>query len=113
MSLTRSLAAALGLALAALAVQSAAASPTDAIKGRWAFNWASDPSKTRCREVEGALLTTLRSKAFVCDLSARTNSSTGAAYVSCKRARPEAEYLIFKTRALCEAERTTQVSNGD
>jgi hypothetical protein len=102
-----------GVVLSALAVQASAASPGNAIKGRWTFNWVGDPSKQRCAQIEGALLAKLTSKAFVCDLSEATNSSSGAAFVHCKREKPDQDYMIFKTRALCEAERKTQAANGD
>ena len=97
----------------ALACQASAASPTEQLKGRWAFNWAGDPAKTKCARVDGALLKTFQSKPYACTLTEVTNTSTGAPAAECKRSHPDRGYLIFRTKALCEAERLQQVSNGD
>jgi hypothetical protein len=97
----------------ALACQASAASPVEQLKGRWAFNWASDPAKTKCARVEGELLKTFQSKAYACSVTEVTNTSTGAATADCKRSRPDKDYLIFRTKALCEAERLQQAANGD
>ena len=32
----------------AFAYQASAASPIEQLKGRWAFNWASNPAKAKC-----------------------------------------------------------------
>jgi hypothetical protein len=97
----------------ALAAQASAASPIEQLKGRWAFNLASDPAKTKCARVEGALLKAFESKPYTCTLTEVTNTSTGAAAVECVRTHPNKDYAIFRTKALCEAERLQQVSNGD
>jgi hypothetical protein len=103
----------LALALGVLAQAATAAAPADPLAGRWAFNWLIDPNKTRCAKVEGKLLSQLRAKGVKCDLTEQVNSSTSHAFVSCKRAHPAAEWMIFKTRALCEDERKMQAANGD
>jgi len=107
-----------GLCLLAFAVGAgpiaASAAPSDSLAGRYGFNWESNPSKTRCRLVTGKLLAEFHSKAFACNFTPQTDSSTAVAHVVCTRVRPPGvEYLIFKTRAQCEDERLTQASNGD
>ena len=97
----------------AFACQASAASPIEQLKGRWAFNWASDPAKTKCARVEGELLKVFQSSAYKCALTETTDNTTQTPAAECKRAHPDRSYLIFRTKALCEAERLAQVSNGD
>ncbi len=101
------------LALMTSTGAAAAAGGRADLAGRWAFNWASDPSKTRCAKVEGKLLAELSSKSFTCSKTEQTNSASGHPVIQCERAKGSVSYLVFKTRAWCEEERKTQESNGD
>ena len=65
------------------------------------------------RRVVGELLKDFQADAYRCRLSETTNTTTGAPAADCKRSRPDKDYLIFRTKALCEAERLAQAANGD
>lgn len=82
------------------------------LKGMFAFNWLKNPGRQTCVVVDGKLLAEFQSSRYRCDLSVRTNTSTGASVRTCTRVRKGAEYLIFDTRKDCEEERKTQASNG-
>ena len=101
------------LLILGVAVQASAASPIEQLKGRWAFNWASNPAKARCVRVEGELLKDFAADAYQCRLDETTNTTTGAPAADCTRTKPDKDYLIFRTKALCEAERLAQAANGD
>lgn len=97
------------LAAATLLTTAASADQLDALAGRYAFNWLTNPSKTKCVVIDQKLLDTFKSGKFKCDLKERTNTNTGKAVVSCKG--QSKEYLIFKTKAYCNDEREAQASN--
>ncbi|HWE48136.1 MAG TPA: hypothetical protein VG407_19115 [Caulobacteraceae bacterium] len=98
--------------LLGVAAQASAASPLAQLKGRWAFNWSGDPARQKCVEVSGELLKDVYSDAYVCDLH-ETKTQSGGLATDCKRSHPDKDYLIFRTRSKCEAERLTQAANGD
>jgi mevalonate pyrophosphate decarboxylase len=96
-----------------LAAQASAASPIAQLKGRWAFDWAHDPAKAKCQVVDGQLLKDFQSAAYVCEPTETKTTTTGAMAADCRRSQPYKDYLIFRTKALCEAERLAQAANGD
>lgn len=98
--------------LVAFAESAAADPPDDQLKGRFAFNWHSNPDRQKCRAVEGKLLGDLKSAQYKCDLKPVSNTASGNKAVVCTQAKGKAEYLIFATMRACEDERKTQASNG-
>jgi hypothetical protein len=96
-----------------LAAPNIEAKAPDALAGRYAFNWKTAPLPKKCLKIEKKLLTELWSKAYACDLTEKSNSSSGEPFVRCTKKDDTAEYLIFKKADSCEKERRTQESNGD
>lgn len=83
----------------------------DILQGKFAFNWAAEPSREKCVKVEGALLATFKSTKYKCDLNVRTNTASEAAARSCTEVKGHKEFLIFDTMRACETERKTQATN--
>jgi hypothetical protein len=81
----------------------------DSLAGRYAFDWRTEPAKTKCKVVDQKLLETFKSPAYACDLKEKHNSATGQPCVTCTG--KSKEFLIFKTKALCEGEREAQAAN--
>jgi hypothetical protein len=52
-------------------------------------------------------------KNYQCDLKETTDSASGKPQVKCTHKQGDKEYVIFRTKAACEFERETQISNGD
>jgi hypothetical protein len=100
------------LPLGALIAASASAAELDKLEGRYGFNWFSDPDKAVCARIDDKLIRTFGSPSYTCDLTPNTSTASFAPAVHCRRKDGRAEYLIFATRAACEKERETQVSNG-
>lgn len=97
----------------AFAIPSANAETLDSLRGRYAFNWHVTSEKVPCVRVDGKLLSLFKSNAYSCNLSTVTNTASGEPAVVCTRKTKGAEYLIFASMKSCEAERQTQLSNGD
>lgn len=93
-----------------LTVAPAAAKDLDVLKGKFAFNWRSEPSREKCVKVTGALMAAFRSGKYRCDLKQVTNTSTGAPARICTQTKGK-EYLIFDTLRACDNERKDQASN--
>jgi Zn-dependent M16 (insulinase) family peptidase len=89
----------------------AAGSSESEMRGKFAFDWHTDPNKTKCARVSDKLLSMFMSAKFNC--AQADNTASGIPAVACSAAGGSSEYLIFKTFAACEEERKTQVSNGD
>lgn len=88
----------------------AAAQTPDALQGKFAFNWHSDPDRQKCVRVGGKLLADLKSKLYRCDLKAKTNTSSGASVRTCTQVNGRREYLVFDTMRACENERKEQAA---
>ena len=82
----------------------------DALEGKFAFNWLSNPDRQKCARVTGPLLADFKSKNYRCDLQAKTNTSRGASVRvrTCTAVKGRKEYLIFETMRACENERKDQ-----
>jgi hypothetical protein len=83
----------------------------DVLEGKFAFNWAAEPSHEKCVRVAGQLLADFNSTKYRCDLNVKSNSSTGASFRTCTEVNGRKEYMIFGTLRACESERRTQASN--
>jgi hypothetical protein len=81
------------------------------LKGRYGFNWFGNPAKAKCVQINDKLLKDFE-KNYRCELEERTDSASGQPHVSCTQKDESKEYTIFKTKALCEGERETQMANG-
>jgi hypothetical protein len=79
------------------------------LKGKFAFNWLSDPSKTRCVRVDDKLMSMFASPQFKC--RGQNNTASGVPATACSKVDGGSEYLIFDTFASCENERKTQAAN--
>lgn len=84
---------------------------TDELIGRYGFNWFNSPSRQKCKIIDEKLLSDFKIK-YSCNLNEREDSSTGKPHIICSSKDKSKEYLIFKTKALCEDERLTQEANG-
>lgn len=91
----------------------ALADDIDILKGQFAFDWHSEPSKVKCVAIDDKLLAQFKSDAFKCDLKVVTNTASDEPARVCTEKGDKREYLIFATRKACESERETQASNGD
>jgi hypothetical protein len=105
----------LGLSAALLFVSAAPASAQDldVLRDKFTFNWHSDPGRQKCVKVAGPLLANFKSAKYTCDLTVKTNSSSGAPIRTCTEVKGQREYLVFETMRACERERKEQESNGD
>lgn len=83
----------------------------DVLKGKYAFDWHANPAETKCLKVAGKLLSDLTSKRFHCDMTLKTNSSSGVGLRNCSAGANGKEYLIFDTKHDCEEERQSQAAN--
>ena len=83
----------------------------DMLRGKFAFNWLSEPATAKCVKVDGKLLSDFKSARYHCDLKASTNSSSGASNRTCTQIPRNKEYLIFDKKHDCDEERETQTSN--
>lgn len=102
-----------GFSLVALLVAAApaAAAGPEILAGTFAFNWHSDPARQKCVKVAGSLLASFKSAKYKCDLTEKTNTSSGAPARTCTEVKEGKEYLIFTTLKACERERKEQASN--
>ena len=91
--------------------QQASADSLDILMGRYTFNWFGNLNATRCAKITRKLFKELRSPNYKCELHEITNTASGHPAVVCTKTDKSNEYLIFKSRAMCEEERTTQASN--
>jgi hypothetical protein len=82
------------------------------LKGRFGFNWYNSASKEKCVRVDDKLLKDFQ-KNYQCDLEEKSNSASGKPQVACTRKDNSKQYVIFKTKALCEEERETQMANSE
>ena len=96
-----------------LAAPNLKAAELDTLAGRYAFNWKEAPLAKKCSKIDSKLLSEFRSKAYACDLTEKTESASGEAFVQCTKTGGAGQYLIFKKAASCEKERQTQEANGD
>ena len=83
----------------------------DVLQGKFAFNWHAEPSREKCVKVAERLLADFKSSKYRCDLTPKSNTSSGATVRMCTEAKGRKEYLIFDTLRACEEERKTQASN--
>jgi hypothetical protein len=100
---------ALGFGLALTAGVASAGNP--AILSGYTFDSRGNPARTTCVPVKGKLLSELSGKAWWCDASGDNRLAKPS--VKCVRKSPKGTYLIFKTRALCDAERKLDAWDGD
>ncbi len=102
-----------GLALIAafLCAATAGAGAPDQLKGKYAFDWHTEPALAKCVKVDGALLSQLKSKQFHCDMTLKKNSSSGVGLRNCSAGTHGKEYLIFDSKHDCEEERQSQAAN--
>ncbi|WNJ89042.1 hypothetical protein [Bosea sp. 685] len=93
----------------------AGADDLDVLQGKFAFNWHANPGRQKCVKVAGPLLTSFKSTGYRCDLTAQSNTSSGASARTCTEVKGQnpKEYLVFDTLRACERERKTQESNGE
>ena len=98
----------LAVLIACLASAPAAAQNLDILQGKFAFNWHSDPGKQKCARVAGPLLADFKSAKYRCNLTAKTNTSSGAPARMCTEVKGRKEYIVFDTMKACEEERKTQ-----
>jgi hypothetical protein len=96
-----------------LAAPNIEAKEPDALAGRYTFNWKTAPIPKKCFKIDNKLLSEFRSKAYACDLTEKSDSASGEAFVQCTKTDDTAQYLIFKKAESCEKERRTQEANGD
>jgi hypothetical protein len=101
-----------GLAVLILLLLSAPAhaQTLDALEGKFAFNWHTNPDREKCVRVTGPLLAGFKSKTYRCDPNARTNTSSGAKVRTCTATKGRKEYLIFDSMRACEDERKDQAA---
>ena len=83
----------------------------NSLRGKFTFNWFTNPSKTKCVPVDGRLVSKFNSREFECH--AGRNTASGVPAWICSAADGRSEYMIFSTMASCENERKTQAANGD
>ena len=98
-----------------LAPVPASAQTPDALQGKFAFNWHSNPSRQKCVKVEGQLLADFKSAKFRCEMKPISNTASGGSARVCTEVKGgdrQKEYLIFDGLRACESERKTQASNG-
>ena len=100
------------LVLAALVAAPASASELDSLKGRYGFNWFSNPGKAKCALIDEKRIQTFQSS-YACDLKPDMETASHAAAVKCKSKDGRAEYLIFASQKACETERQTQAANAE
>lgn len=81
------------------------------LNGRFAFNWAQDPTKAKCEVIGKSRLDEFR-RDFTCDLTERPTSASGKSHVVCTAKKGAVEFLIFKSKADCQSELETQTANG-
>jgi len=89
------------------------AASENALRGKFAFNWFTDPDKTTCVRIGNKLMAMLSSARFHCDSNPRRDTASGAPASVCSSVDRKSEYMIFATFAACETERKTQAANGD
>ncbi len=94
-----------------LSAASAHADGIDDLRGKFTFNWFTDPDTVECSAIGDELLSTLKSSQFTCNLAPITNTASGFPAQVCTEAGGGSEYLIFETQTQCEEERQTQASN--
>jgi hypothetical protein len=83
----------------------------EALKGKFAFDWHSDPAKAKCVKVDDALLSDFKSSKYKCDLKPKSDTSAGVATQTCTQVKGGKEYLIFARQKDCDDERETQAAN--
>jgi hypothetical protein len=93
-----------------LASVPATAGPLDVLQGKFGFNWHANPAREKCVKIEGPLLTAFETK-YQCDLTAKSNTSSGASVRTCTEVKGKKEYLIFGTLRACDGERKDQAAN--
>jgi hypothetical protein len=96
-----------------LATPNLEAAELDALAGRYTFDWKAAPLPKKCLRIDKKLLSQFRSKAYACDLSEKSESASGEAFVQCTKTGGANQYMIFKKAESCEKERSTQEANGD
>lgn len=103
-----------GLAVLTLLLVSApaVADTPEILKGKFTFNWHSEPGRQKCLKVDGPVLASFKSSKYRCDLNAKSNTASGASARTCTEVKGSKEYLIFDTMRACETERKTQDSNS-
>lgn len=102
------------LALAIGAALPALAEDIDSLRGQFAFDWRTLPSKTKCAPVDDQLLAKFKSDAFSCDMEVKTNTASDEpARICSEKGETGAEFMIFATEKSCELERTAQESNEE
>ncbi len=84
----------------------------ETLGGQYAFNWFNNPSREKCRVIDEKLLNDIKTK-YSCDFSGLSHSAAGKSHAVCTSKDKKKELLIFTTKALCDEERETQISNGD
>jgi len=89
----------------------ALADPIDVLNGQYAFNWLTEPAKTRCVKVDAKLFADFKSPQYRCELTPKTNTNIGAPVRLCTGVKNKKEYLIFATQKQCNDERKAQASN--
>jgi hypothetical protein len=82
------------------------------LKGRYAFNWHKSPAKEKCVQLTDKHLKDFE-RNYECNLEEQTDTASGNATVRCTHKKGAREYLVFKTKALCDEERETQAANGE
>ena len=100
------------LAILVLLVVPAIAEPLS-IKGTFGFNWDTHkPSK--CAAITGALLTKLTKEYTCVPPKPDHESASGVKIVAmCKAKQGDREYELYASAKDCNAERETQLANGD
>jgi hypothetical protein len=83
----------------------------DSLKGRFGFNWLNPPQKEKCVRIDDKLLKEFQ-KNYQCESQENSDSASGKPNVRCTRKDEARQYLVFKTKALCEEERETQMANA-
>ncbi len=101
----------LALTCVMLCVATAQAGGIDDLRGKFTFNWFTEPDTVACSAIGDDLLSTLKSSQFTCNLTPITNTASGFPAEVCTETGGGREYLIFATQAQCEEERQTQASN--
>jgi hypothetical protein len=82
------------------------------LKGRFAFNWRNSPAKEKCIRITDKLLKDFE-RNYQCDLQENSSTASGKPSVRCTRNDDSKQYLVFKTKELCEEERETQMANSE
>ena len=78
--------------------------------GKFAFNFAADPAKQKCRPVTAAFAGDLAAKHFSC-APGDTPTAAGLKPVVCADAAKKVQYLLFDSNKTCEDERKEQAAN--